>query len=295
MRRRVVQWASLLLGNAYLPGFLRGGIYKGPLKSFCVPGLNCYSCPGALGACPLGALQAVLGAARFHFSFYVVGTLMAFGALLGRAVCGWLCPFGLMQELVHRISPFRRREPTPAARRWPRGVKYVLLLVFVVAIPLSGKRVGDPGFCKYICPAGTLTAGLPLLAANPPMRGAVGDLFALKLAVAAAVIAGCLRISRFFCRYLCPLGAVYGLFNKSSFYRLRLQRERCVRCGACAQICPMGIDPSRTPDSAECVRCGDCVRACRFAALAAGFRGPEAGSADGERHIPRANPPLSPE
>ncbi len=76
---------------------------QGNLKKFCVPGLNCYSCPAASGACPVGALQAVSGSSKFTISFYVTGFLMMLGVLLGRFVCGFLCPFGWFQELLHKI------------------------------------------------------------------------------------------------------------------------------------------------------------------------------------------------
>ncbi len=270
MKRRLVQWLTLLGSNAYIPGFLNGRIYKGELKSFCVPGLNCYSCPGALGSCPLGSLQAVLGSLRYRFSFYVTGLMLGFGLLFGRLVCGFLCPFGLLQELIHKIPFYRVKKPW----HWPIYIKYALLIVFVIALPLlarSAMGVGKPAFCQYVCPAGTLTGGVPLLIANPLLRKSIGWLFALKMTLAVATVVGCLMITRFFCRCLCPLGAFYGLFNGVALYRLRLEERNCVRCGACARTCPMGVDPSKTPDSPECIRCGDCVKACRFSALGAGF------------------------
>ena len=71
-KRSVVQWLSTLLYNANLPGFVQGRIYRGPLKSVCVPGLNCYSCPGAVGACPLGSLQSSLSGVILHFPFSIL-------------------------------------------------------------------------------------------------------------------------------------------------------------------------------------------------------------------------------
>jgi len=196
--------------------------------------------------------------------------MLAFGALFGRFICGFLCPFGLIQELLHKI-PFYR-----VKKLW-KGflyVKYVLLAVFVVGMPLLLRNfagLGDPAFCKYVCPAGTLTAGVPLVAVNSGLRGAIGGLFALKTAIAAATVIGCLVIYRFFCKVLCPLGAFYGFFNKVSLYRLRLEKTKCIHCGACARACKMAVDPCRAPNSPECIRCGDCVRVCRFSALRAGF------------------------
>ncbi|MDR0647811.1 MAG: 4Fe-4S binding protein [Synergistaceae bacterium] len=280
--RKIIQWIAALGCNAYVPGFLKGRIYRGALKSVCVPGLNCYSCPGAVASCPLGALQAVIGESRYSFSYYAVGLMVAFGLLLGRAICGFLCPFGLVQELLHKVPLFKAR-PVSSARgarlallaKRARLVKYVLLAVFVLSLPLFTKGefgAGAPAFCKYICPAGTITAGGPLLAANPPMREALGWLFALKAFIALATILGCITIYRFFCKFLCPLGAFYGPFNKIALYQVRLDHEKCSHCGVCARVCQMGVDPSLDCGNAECVRCKDCVKACPTSALSAGFR-----------------------
>jgi polyferredoxin len=286
--RRIIQWLAALGCNANIPGFFKGRIYRGELKSFCVPGLNCYSCPGAIASCPLGAVQAVIGSARYAFSFYAVGLMIGFGLIFGRLICGFLCPFGLLQELLHKIRFLgaEQRERISAAKYVPpaksgkiakqaRLVKYAILAVFVFALPLLTKgemEVGDPAFCKYICPAGTITAGGPLLAANPPMRENLGWLFALKTSIALITVIGCLASYRFFCKFLCPLGTFYGLFNSFALYRLRLEKDVCVNCGACASACGMGVDPARAPDSPECIRCGDCVKTCPVSALSAGFR-----------------------
>ena len=98
-RKHLRLWVQVLftaLTNGYVIGFTEGKIYRGTSKKLCVPGLNCYSCPGAVGSCPIGSLQAVLGSKNYKFSFYVIGFLMIFGSLMGRFVCGWLCPFGLV-------------------------------------------------------------------------------------------------------------------------------------------------------------------------------------------------------
>lgn len=275
MFRKAIQWLNLLLSNAYLPGFWLGRIYKGKLKSVCVPGLNCYSCPGAIASCPLGSLQASLGTNGFHLSFYVVGLLLGFGALFGRFVCGFLCPFGLVQELLYKLPiPRPRKRTAHEIRRWPRYIKYAVLIIFVIGMPvlLAGSSgVASPTFCKYICPAGTLTAGLPLLTVNSSLRAAAGALFAWKLAVAVMIVFACLLIFRFFCKYVCPLGAIYALFNRVALYRLQFTSENCVHCDACIQACLMGVDPSHNPDDGECIRCGDCAKVCKYAALHAGF------------------------
>ena len=263
-----IQAAATLLQNANFKGFFQGGIYQGPVKQVCVPGLNCYSCPGALGACPIGSLQSFLDARSFRFPYYVVGLLIFFGAVLGRAVCGFLCPFGWIQELIGRI-PVKKRNRFRLDRplRW---VKYGVLAVLVIGLPLGLKLV--PYFCKYLCPSGTL-AGWLLALRDSILRSQLGALFTWKSAVLIAVIALSLFVWRPFCKYLCPLGAIYGLFNRVSLCRMELDRERCIGCGKCAQACRMCVDPARTPNSTECIRCGDCVRACPVKALELGFAG----------------------
>ena len=101
--RSLIQAAATLLTNIHLPNFLKGGIYQGKGKAVCVPGLNCYSCPAASGACPIGSFQAVVGSSKFAFSYYITGFLILLGVLLGRFICGFLCPFGWFQELLHKI------------------------------------------------------------------------------------------------------------------------------------------------------------------------------------------------
>ena len=267
--RKAVQALWALLTNAHLSGFVTGKIYSGPLKRFCVPGMNCYACPGALGACPIGSLQSVLAAKKPRFAFYVLGFLALVGVLVGRFVCGWLCLFGLIQELLYKIPTPKLTVP-PRIDKPLRYLKYVFLLVFVLLLPVILRDefgLSVPYFCKWICPVGTLEGGVPLVLLDRGIRAAAHGLFAWKLAILLGVLLLSVFIHRPFCRYVCPLGAFYGLFQKIGFLRMELDTTACVRCGACARVCKMQVDPSRTPNSAECIRCGDCVHACPNRAL----------------------------
>ena len=274
--RLMVQIMFTALTNGYIAGFMKGKIYTGPSKRLCVPGLNCYSCPGALGACPIGSLQAVLGSRNYKFSFYIVGFLIFTGSLIGRLVCGWLCPFGLLQDLLHKI-PFlkkwkRKSLPGHKVLIW---MKYVILVVFVILLPLFVVDIigqGKPWFCQYICPSGTLTAGIPLTAMNEDLRNAIGFLFTWKMAILILVLVLSMLVYRPFCKYVCPLGAIYGFFNSISLYRLEVDAEKCNGCGNCARTCKMDIKVWETPNSMECIRCGDCLKSCHRDALHTSLR-----------------------
>ena len=272
-RRKWVQALWAFASNAHVQGFWQGKIYKGKIKNLCVPGLNCYSCPGALGSCPIGSMQAVEGSTKYGISMYVTGFLVLVGLLCGRFICGWLCPFGWIQELLHKI-PFKKIKVPAGLNRILSYLKYVVLALFVIILPIVTANefgISTPYFCKYICPAGTLEAGIPLLIANPMLRGAAKFLFSWKMVILLAVILFSMMIFRPFCRYLCPLGAFYGLFNGISIYRYRVDSDKCTKCGVCSGACKMDITPYEKPNSPECIRCGDCVKACPHGAICGGF------------------------
>ena len=273
--RKVIQAASGLLSNGYLKGFVTGRIYQGKLKHVCVPGMNCYSCPGALGACPIGAMQAVIAGRQRKFPLYVFGFLATVGLLVGRFICGWLCLFGLLQELLYRIPTPKIKVPEKADRIL-RYLKYAVLLLLVIGLPFAVRDafgLGEPFFCKYLCPVGTLEGGVPLVLLQKGLRRTLGWLFAWKFVLLLLCIASSVFIYRPFCKYICPLGAFYALFQKVSILRLALNDTACVHCGACARKCAMQVDPSHTPNSAECIRCGECVEVCPEGALQFGVLG----------------------
>jgi len=267
--RLLVQIGFTAVTNGYVKGFAEGSIYRGSLKSFCVPGLSCYSCPGALGSCPIGAVQAVIASRNFSFSYYMAGFFLAVGAILGRVVCGWLCPFGLVQDLLHKI-PLGRKIIAVRGDRYLRFLKYGILLVFVILLPMFVLDIvgqGEPWFCKWICPSGTLMAGWPLALLNTGIRQTLGFLFAWKNIILIAVIVLSVIIYRPFCKYLCPLGAIYGLFNPIALYRFKVDTKKCTSCGDCQRACRMNICVNKNPNSTECIRCGECITACKIHAL----------------------------
>ena len=258
---------ATLLSNLHLPNFLKGTIFQGSTKQVCVPGLNCYSCPGAAGACPIGAMQAVVGSSKFKFSYYITGMLIFIGVLLGRFVCGFLCPFGWFQELLHKIPTKKFSTKKLSGLRY---LKYLILVVMVFLLPAFVVNVvgmGNPFFCKYLCPQGVLEGAIPLSLASASIRSALGSLFAWKSCVLAAVIILSILFYRPFCKWLCPLGAFYALMNRVSLFQMKVDKSKCVSCGKCARACKMDVDVTKTPNHGECIRCGMCVRACPTGAV----------------------------
>lgn len=260
-KRRLIQLYAALLSNAHAKGFVSGEIFTGTSKAMCVPGLNCYSCPGAIAACPLGALQNALASTGARMPYYVLGVLMLFGLTLGRTICGFLCPMGLVQEMLHKLpTPKVRKSRLTRALSW---LKYMLLAVFVVILPLwhGVKGLPLPAFCKYICPAGTLEGAVALLAHpdNTGMFSMLGGLFTSKFVIMIVILAACVFAYRAFCRFLCPLGAIYGLFARIAVIGVKVEQPKCVDCGACMAACPMDI---RHVGDHECIHCTACIGVC---------------------------------
>lgn len=262
-----IQAGATLLTNIHLPNFFRGGIYQGKGKSVCVPGLNCYSCPAASGACPIGSFQAVVSSSKFGFSYYITGFLILLGVLLGRFICGFLCPFGWLQELLHKIPS---KKLSTKKLKPLTYLKYIILLLAVVLLPalaVNDVGMGDPFFCKYICPQGVLEGAIPLSLVNEGIRTALGTLFVQKLFILLAAVALSILFYRPFCKWICPLGAFYALLNKISLLEIKMDEQKCVSCGKCAASCKMDVDVRKTPNHAECIRCGKCITACPAEAL----------------------------
>jgi polyferredoxin len=242
-RRQAAQILSALVINSYfLQRITRG---------FPCPAFNCYACPAAIFACPIGSLQHFV--TRKKVPLYVLGVVGIFGALIGRASCGWFCPFGLLQELMHKIPVPKLRLPNRF--NWTR---YVLMAVLVVAIPYLTR---EPWFCK-LCPAGMLEAGVPLVLLDANLRPLVGGLYWIKLGILVAFLGWMAVTRRPFCRWVCPLGALWSPLNPVSAFRLSVDRERCQACDQCRDVCPVDIRVHEDPHSAACIRCLACVDAC---------------------------------
>ena len=256
------QGLATLMTNPFVQNFPLGKIYSGEGKRFCSPGLNCYSCPGAAGSCPIGAFQAVVGSLRYDFSYYIFGTMALFGVLVGRLICGFLCPCGLVQEILHKIPS----KKISTENLWPlKLVKYFMLfvVVFLMGVFLTDQfKLAPPYFCKYVCPQGILEGGIPLSLFNEGIRNTLGKLFLLKGSFLVLVVILSIFTFRPFCKWICPLGAFYAFFNKISFFQYKVDQDACIHCGKCRKACGMEVDMSKNQTALECIRCGECVKVC---------------------------------
>jgi len=243
--RRLVQGSGILFGLFGMTGI--------GMTHIIFPGLHCYACPLAVTVCPIGLMQnlVVFGTPPFFW----LGAIVAYGLVAGRGFCGWFCPFGTLNDLLS----FRKAR----IRSSFSLSKYVVLAGTLV----GAWAFADTVFCKF-CPAASIEASLPYLFLGV---ADVNEPFLIHMATLGAALLGMVLISRFWCRYLCPMGAVLSLFNRVSLLRLRLDTDRCTECSACATACPMGIDPHKEHDNHNCIKCGACAEACKFSALSLGF------------------------
>ena len=262
-KRRLIQVYTALLYNANIKGIISGSIYKGATKNVCVPGFNCYSCPGAVGACPLGSLQNAFAESDKQAPYYVIGILALFGLIFARTICGFLCPVGLGQELLYKIkTPKVKKNKVTKVFSY---FKYVMLFGLVILVS-AFLGAGYPAFCKYVCPAGTFGGGLGLLfhPANAGYFAELAGLFTWKFSLLVVFIVLCIFFYRFFCRFFCPLGAIYGFFNRFAFLGVKLDKEKCTDCGLCVTHCKMDIN--HVGDH-ECIECGECIDVCPTQAI----------------------------
>ena len=283
-KRHYIQALGFLLTNANVGGFFEGALYQGSIKKVCFPVLNCYSCPGAVSGCPIGSIQATINSSRmkppyrFHLPYYVAGLTALFAMAMGRWFCGYMCPFGLWQDLLDKIPCKKLKVPKKvnAVLRWMKFVFLavaVLLLPFLVPYIFLGKYA-YPFFCKYVCPQGVLVGAFPHIVYDYFIRPAqerqilplLHGLFANKLSIFLIVSILCMFYYRIFCRYICPLGAFLGLFNPFSIYRLKVN-EKCILCNKCQKACKFDIPVFRVPNSVDCIRCDECVKACPVGAI----------------------------
>jgi polyferredoxin len=228
------------------------------LHTMCSPVFHCYACPLATFACPIGVI-AQFGALHL-VPFIAVGLLVAVGAIFGTLICGWVCPFGFLQDLAAKV-------PTPKfdPPRWMSHLRYVMLIVTVLAVPYFFGE-GHWLFVCRVCPAGGLEAGVPGMIAQARAGQPVVWPNAVKVTIIASFLVAIFFMKRPWCRVLCPLGAIFSLFNRISLVFLRVDPNTCTDCKRCHKLCDLGIQPEKSPNDSRCIRCLECT-ACGPGAL----------------------------
>jgi polyferredoxin len=245
--RHSTQFLAFVLVNIGFIQILKTGVV--------CPFFYCYACPVAAFACPIGVFQSY--AAVGQFPFYAIGTLGVFALALGRFWCGWGCPFGTVQDLVMWA---RRRGDFVSLPRfgWAR-------LVVLAGAILAAWLAVDTLFCK-VCPAGSLFGAIPQRLASPELS--FGVFFWVHIGTLVAALVAFFLIGRVWCRYICPLGGILGLFNRVSLLKLKVDRNKCTDCRDCLEVCPTRIDKLQdVGDSSDCIRCGKCIDACPAGAI----------------------------
>lgn len=247
--RRIVQGISLV-------AFDLGAFFQ--QKAVCIPILHCHSCVLASFACPIGLLGHY--ASYLIFPFLAVGIIGVIGAFFGRALCGWACPFGLIQDMLYRIP-----SPKFVLPAWFRLPKYFVLLALVLVVPLLLGVFHPWFFCRW-CPVAAFEASIP----NAAMQGGFPDPAnaVVRLSVLGLVLVMSITSERAFCIGLCPIGAMMAPFNRISALYLRRNPDKCNECGACVSACPArqvsdaerGVLPGDS--DLECVLCLECTRKC---------------------------------
>jgi len=247
LRKKVQVLSAIALNSSFFFEF----------KLLCLPVLNCHSCPLAIFACPIGIIGQF--SALHLFPFLIMGILLLFGALIGRLFCGWCCPFGLLQELLYKIP-----SPKIHIARHFKKLKYLILAVLVIALPFFLGTNTPLFFCK-LCPPATIQSAIPWAIIRQELPELIPGLLRMTLFLAATILATVNL--RAFCKILCPLGALMGIFNKFSLLFVIKNDVGCNNCRNCEHECPMEItyDSNNIANgrrSSECVLCAECGSKC---------------------------------
>lgn len=305
---RIGQIIGAVVLNAYILAYIQNKvIYQGFFKSIPEPVLNCYGGPLSVFACPMGSLQQIIGIHRIPF--FIIGFFIIIGIVIGRMACAWICPFGLIQDLLYKIKSFKISLPKFAPVltmtffvigyliahfffanflliwrilsvagfvvigivadnliKWQikkfdlTAVKFLILIGVAL---IFAYYTGEPWYCK-LCPQGTLQAGIPLVLWDPvhSLRRLVGWLYYTKIGILIVTLVLSIPIKRPFCRVVCPIGAIYAIFNKFSLLHLKLNAKECKTCRLCERVCPMGIEVHQNSNQLDCIRCFECVWHC---------------------------------
>lgn len=250
--RRVTQFVSLILLHSSFWSWAQ-------VKWFCNPVLSCHSCALAWFACPVGVFVHYSG--YQVIPFVALGTVLILGVLFARLLCGWVCPFGLLQDLIYKIPTVKIALPA-----WTSNVKYLVLILMVFLLPYFLGELTSFSFCR-ICPAAALQSTLPQLISQGTQI--LQALVVVKLGFLVFFLVLATLSKRSFCKVFCPIGAMLAPLNLISLWKIKVPTNACMSCNWCNMACPpqgapssrisKGTSPNRVLD---CIFCYECKNTC---------------------------------
>ncbi len=260
-KRRFVQILALILLSGNITAFTFNAVSFGGV---CLPIIHCNACPLTWFACPIYTISELI---QFHsIPWLALGLIAGCGALVGRFFCGWICPMGLLQDLLYLVPAPKLR--FPSFLRW---LKYAFLIIAVGATAYWAGKDVLYFFCAY-CPVATMEVTLPSMIVNHDWTMDAGRI--LRLAVLLSVLALVIFNMRWFCKAMCPVGALVAFTNKYSLLAIRLDPAKCIHCNKCVKSCPMDVpveESSRTGRAvnrhSECIECLKCQQVCPVSAI----------------------------
>jgi polyferredoxin len=290
--RNFFELAGFLLLNALVFKYVYPFINLEPL-AVPIPVLISLKSSTSLAAGALDCIQVMFS--KPIFPLLPFATVLIVGSVIGRLLCGWLCPIGFIQDLILKIKG-NGSKVNPRTHATLIKLKYVLLSVtffFSITLALSlqageskYKEALGPftkGVFLPIQPETALFANLPRLIQSGTESGlldfsgptSAGFLVLLGFALSLLLLIGAYLVPWFWCRYLCPTGALMSIFMRFSFLGMKRDPSKCTKCGGCVEACPMQIRILDLPwekfNDPECTLCLECVEACPTGALTPKF------------------------
>jgi ferredoxin-type protein NapH len=243
----IVRW-RLLVQTAFL------GVWLLPLRMFtvCSPVFHCYACPLATFACPIGVLAQF--SALHAIPFIALGTLVVVGGLFGGFIGGWVCPFGWLQDLAAKVPTRKITLP-----RWTAHGRYVVLIGLVLLVPFFFGEESSLFICR-VCPAGAIEGAVPSVVGQAVGGQPIAWPSVTKIVILVVFVVAIFFIYRPWCTVLCPLGLIFGLFNRISMFFMRFNPKLCLDCTLCRKMCKVGVAPDKRANDPRCTRCLDCTR-----------------------------------
>ena len=225
--------------------------------------LGATNAPSIHALCPFGGLESLyqVFTTGSFISKIFAGTMTLFvitlviAILFRRSFCGLICPFGALQEFFAKLGQkiFKGKMVIPA--KLDQALRYLKYIVLAVTVFYAWKTAG-----LWMAPYDPWSAYAHL----PEGLESVWAESAVGLIILVITIFGSLIYDRFFCKYLCPVGALYGIVGKISPLKVVRNESACINCGICNKGCPMNIDVQHSSKvtSAECINCQTCVLSC---------------------------------